>query len=462
VAGFVVRATARPNGATREVTLHEAISMAVLFLQNRQTDEADRLLRDVLSVAPAHSDALHFAGVAACQAGRFEDGLALIRRSLEADPSNADWHSNLGIALKAAGRDEEAMAAYQRAIALAPGHAKTHNNLGVLQRRKGRFAESEASYREAIRLRPDYADAHQNLGVLLAGLGRVPEAVDALNRALVLAPAAPETRRLLAYAHCSLGEPEKAVEIYHDWLREEPDNPVARHLLAACSGEAVPARAADGFVERVFDSFAESFDEKLSSLSYRAPQIVAASLADSGLEAAGALDVLDAGCGTGLCGPLLRPYARRLAGVDLSGQMLAKAEAKGAYDELTRAELTGYLAAHPASFDVVVSADTLVYFGALEEVAAAVASALRPGGLLIFTVEAAVGKEPAAGYELHFHGRYVHSRAYLAGVLGRAGFGAEIASVDLRMESGRPVAGFVVRATRPAAMAGPQDGADHG
>ena len=35
--------------------------------------------------------------------------------------------------------------------------------------------------------------------------------------------------------------------------------------------------------------------------------------------------MLDAGCGTGLCGPLIAPHARRLVGVDLSGQMLAHA-----------------------------------------------------------------------------------------------------------------------------------------
>ena len=37
---------------------------------------------------------------------------------------------------------------------------------------------------------------------------------------------------------------------------------------------------------------------------------------EAGVERAKQLDVLDAGCGTGLCGPLLAPYARRLVGVD--------------------------------------------------------------------------------------------------------------------------------------------------
>ena len=58
----------------------------------------------------------------------------------------------------------------------------------------------------------------------------------------------------------------------------------------------------------------------------------------------GTLDVLDAGCGTGWCGPHVRPYARRLTGVDLSPAMIERAEARRVYDELVVAELTEYLA----------------------------------------------------------------------------------------------------------------------
>jgi len=110
---------------------------------------------------------------------------------------------------------------------------------------------------------------------------------------------------------------------------------------------------------------------------------------------------------------------------------------------------------------VVVSADTLVYFGALEAVATAAASALRPGGWLIFTAEAAIEGDARFDYELRYHGRYVHTRAYLENVLGRAGFRTDITQVELRMEGGLPVPGFVVRATAPAAGPSPRDGADH-
>ena len=223
-------------------------------------------------------------------------------------------------------------------------------------------------------------------------------------------------------------------------------------MRAACTGRDVPARASNGFVERTFDSFASSFESKLEHLSYRAPALVAAMLENSGLEPSQQLDVLDAGCGTGLCGPLLGPYARRLTGVDLSEGMLALAKEKHVYDALIKGELTEYMRDHSAAFDVIVSADTLVYFGDLGCVVAAAAAALRPNGLFIFTLEHAVGAVPDVNWRLELHGRYAHARAYVERVLTAAGLQPWIASAELRMESGAPVAGLVIRGTKSVAQ----------
>ena len=262
-------------------------------------------------------------------------------------------------------------------------------------------------------------------------------------------PKHPEARRLLALAHCNLGDVDKAVGIFEEWLQEEPDDPIALHMLAACSGRDVPPRASDAFVEETFDSFAASFDSKLAQLLYRAPALVAQMLAESEVEASKSLDVLDAGCGTGLCGPLIAPYARRLVGVDLSEPMLAQARARKVYDELVKRELTAYVGDSTAEFDVIVSADTLVYFGVLDEVVAAAANALRPGGRLIFTVEELVGAGSDAGYAISPSGRYRHTRQYLERVLADAKLRSEIVPAELRLEAGDPVPGLVVRGTKP-------------
>jgi len=432
----------------REVTLEEALGIAILFQKHGQLADAESLYRQILSAVPDHPDVLHFAGVLAHQQGRSDEGVSLIEQSLAIDPEQADCYSNLGIIFKARGRLDDAIAAYERAIAINPAHANAHSNLGVLFKAIGKPAEAEAAYRSAIRLEPDHIDAHHNLGVLLASVGRTKEAVECYCRVTTLSPKHPEARRLLAMAHCTLGEVDKAVEIFRDWLAEEPGNAIAQHMLAATSGRGVPPRAADDYVEKVFDDFAGSFDQKLTSLAYRAPDIVAAMLADAGRAPARELMIADAGCGTGLCGPLIAPYARRLIGVDLSAGMLARATEKGVYDELVKDELTAFLRRNPDAFDVIVSADTLVYFGDLAEASAAAAGALRPGGLLIFTVEELDAGETGVPYALRAHGRYCHSADYIRDVMAAAGLRVEIVRAELRMEAGAPVQGLAVRATR--------------
>jgi predicted TPR repeat methyltransferase len=434
----------------RALSLDEAISLAIVLQQNEQWAASGEIYRSILEVAPDQPDALHYSGVLAHQQARSEQAVALIQRSLALAPDRADWHSNLGIVLQDQLRLGEALAAYQRAIAIDPDHANAHNNLGVVLRAQGRLVEAEQAYRVAIRVNPEHSDAYNNLGVLLNSQKRSREAAVCFSRVITFRPKDPEARRLLALAHCTLGEVDKAVEVFEEWLEEEPDHPIALHMLAACSGRGVPRRASDAFIEKTFDSFAASFDSKLAKLSYRAPALVGEMLAQSGVESSKSLDVLDAGCGTGLCGPLVAPYARRLVGVDLSSGMLAQASARAVYDELVKRELVAYLRDSAGEFDVIVSADTLVYFGPLEEFVGASANALRPGGRLIFTVEEMPGGGSEAGYSISLHGRYCHTRPYLERVLGDANLLQEIVPAELRLEAGEPVPGLVVRALRDA------------
>jgi predicted TPR repeat methyltransferase len=390
---------------------------------------------------------LHFSGVLAHQRGRSEDAAALIERSLELEPERADWHSNLGIVQQDRLRLDDAAAAFRRAIALDPSHANAQSNLGVVLRAKGEPDEAEVAYRAAIRIDPEHPDAYHNLGVLLNAQKRPREAALCFSKVITLRPKDPEARRLLALAHCTLGEVDQAVAIFEDWLSDDPGNPIARHMLAACSGREVPPRASDAFVETTFDSFAASFDSKLAKLSYRAPTLVMELLKQSGAAPSKSLEVLDAGCGTGLCGPLIAPYARRLVGVDLSERMLAQAREKAVYDDLHKCELTAYLSGCKEDFDVIVSADTLVYFGALDEVVAAADRALRPGGRLVFTVEELAGQHDA-GYVLGTSGRYRHTREHVRAVFSETGLREEIVPAELRFEAGEPVAGLVVLARK--------------
>jgi predicted TPR repeat methyltransferase len=435
--------------AIKELPLDEAVQVAVELHRMGQFSNAEKLYSRILDAAPRHADAMHFYGVLLHQRGRSAEGLSCIEQSILLGPATASRHINMGNVLLELERHDEAERAYRQAIACSPDDADAYNNLGALLRARGALSEARDAYLEAIALFPDHVDAHNNLGNLYSAQGDVQQAVICYSRAVTLMPGHAHSRKFLGMAYYTLGQIDKATEVYRQWVADEPDNPVARHMVAACSGQDVPGRASDAYIENTFDSFAASFDAKLGKLGYRAPELVATAVREACGEVCGRLDVLDAGCGTGLCGPLIAPYARRITGVDLSAGMLQRAAARGVYHELVKAEMQAYLAARPSAYDLVISADTLVYFGALDALMAAASRSLRPGGLLIFSVEALADDEQ--GFRINPHGRYSHSAGYLRRQAAQAGLAMKsLVTAELRTEGGKAVDGLVATCRKPA------------
>lgn len=430
---------------------------AVAAHREGRLDAAEALYGKVLQRQSGHPDALHFLGVLHHQRQRSEEGIRLIRLALRATPQHADAHNNLGNIHKECGELAEAEACYRRALGHQPRHHDALSNLALVLDAQGRTDEAGEVYARFLAQEPQLGQAHYLMGMFrrrhINEIEDVEEAARCFANACRLDPQNVRARDALGVALYMLGRSSEAVEVYRDWMAREPGNPVPRHMLAACGGEAAPERAADDYVRQVFDGFAASFDEMLlKNLDYRAPQVLVAALVDRLRPARAALDVLDAGCGTGLCGPLIAPHARSLVGVDLSGGMLEKARQRGGYDELVEAELAAWLRTRASAWDVVLSADTLIYFGDLLPVLSAASDALREGGWLAFTLEVLDGEDDRV--ELSASGRYRHTRACVERVLASAGFpDASISEESLRKELGKPVRGWMVLAQKHGAGA---------
>jgi predicted TPR repeat methyltransferase len=382
--------------------------------------EAEAGYRSVLRKRPRDPDAMHFMGLLSFHRGDSDHAVSMMRESLEVAPGNPHAWINLGNVLMARGTIDGAQRAYEQAIELAPESAEAWYDLGVCHRRLGESSKAVVCLIEAVRRRPGY----------LPGL------------------------KVLAGLYYQMGKFEDAAEMYRQWLAIEPDNPIATHMATAMARSETPARADDAYVKRLFDDFADNFDENLADLGYQAPQLIA-ELVETRAQVLGRkLDVLDAGCGTGLCGPLVASVSRHLCGIDLSAGMLAHAEERGVYHELHEAELCAFMRAHPVSFDLVLSADTLVYFGDLGEPIAAAARCQRPGGVLVFTVEK-LDDEADTPYRIEPHGRYAHRAAYVEQILREHCLTLErLDPVVLRKERDVDVAGYRVSAARSAEPAG--------
>ena len=442
-----------PDGAQRhEMTLEEALAFAMRHHQGGRLLEAEHIYRKILEAYPSQPDACHFLAVVSHQLGRTDEAIELLEALLPSCPNHVDLHNNLGRIYKDAGRISDARARLEFATRVAPTRPDLWNNLGTILRAEREYDQAANCYRKAIELDSTYADAYLNLGNLLELAGHLTEAAGVFRQAIKLKPDHSATYQNLSQALHRSGRVEEAQSVVREWLAFQPDNPSARHLAGALGVLTAPERASDDFVSHHFDEHAASFDDHLLELEYRAPELVGEAVTKCLATSTESIRILDAGCGTGLCGPHLRSHASVLDGVDLSAGMLERARLLGQYDQLVVAELTEFLETNERPYGLIACADTLCYFGSLDRVFAAAAHALTPEGWFVFTVEGADASEVDPSFQLRFHGRYCHGKAYVERTLHTAGFtNLHLEPESLRMETGAPVHGWIVRACRSRA-----------
>lgn len=325
--------------------------------------------------------------------------------------------------------------ALERALEL---HRSGDTMCGAQQLRAAHGADAEIGL--AIALGGEHGpDACIELAVVLHAAGCFELAIAACEHALVLDPRCAVAYGALAWLLPTVGRDHERTQLYARWASALPDDPMAVHMHAATAGRTLD-RAAPAYVAALFDEFARSFDRALGELDYRAPEAVAdALLGHVGMG-------LDGGCGTGLVGARVRERVDGLVGVDLSAAMIERAAARGIYDALHQGELGEHLARREQEYDAILAADVLVYVGALEPIAAAIAFALRPGGVAIVTTEQA---DDTASFALRPSGRFVHHGRAAATAFAAAGLvEIETRTIVLRHEHGAAVAGTLTRAKR--------------
>ena len=265
-------------------------------------------------------------------------------------------------------------------------------------------------FNQAIEVAPDWAAAHLARGLTLDRLGDAAGARHALGTAAAL-----DTTGLLGAA-------------------------LHLHRLDGAAPSMMPA----SYVATLFDQYAPRFDAHLvEGLGYRGPEVIADALA--GLEPETGIG-LDLGCGTGLMGRRLARPALVLDGIDLSAAMLTQAEATGCYRQLWQGDCVAVTEGlPPASYNLAVAADVLVYLGDLRPLCTAVARALKTEGLFAATVQTQAGDGFDLGPELRFR----HGDGYLWSCLDAAGLKPlRMDTCVTRQEKGANVPGLVFVARR--------------
>ena len=463
------------------VGLNQRLREAVAHHQAGRLDEARAIYEEILRLDERNANALNLLGMVHHQQGRHDHAAELIARAVHAAPrvagfqnnlgnvrlaqrkhAEAEGHyrravqlqpdyveaiNNLGVALMGQGKIEEAIPLFASAIQMKHDYASARNNLGNALRAKRMYRESIGCYRDAIAFNPDHPEAWGNIAISLLELGEVAEAEAACRKAMTLRPDDVGLRYTLALTLEVAGRREEAAEQVRAALMLKPTSRVLRFYLSSLLGDEPLAAAPPEFVSQLFDNYAETFDRHLlQKLNYRAPQLLLDAVVAAGSK--GPCDIADLGCGTGLCGPLFKPMARSLVGVDLSARMVNQARQREIYDALFVEELVGFLTVRFTQFDLAVASDVLNYFGDLKPVLLAAGQATRVGGSFAFTLEKYEGERD---YVLDRTRRYAHSIRYVRSLLSDSGWQEVSAREDvLRTEAGKDVAGWVIVLRREA------------
>jgi len=335
-----------------------------------------------------------------------------------------------------AGRYEQAHAQFEASLSFVPQRPSTLMNLGATRIQLGRFAEAAEVLEEATRIDASDAQGWGHLATAQAELGRFEDALRSADRALERDARMAQVWSVRGMLLRDLQRPEEAAESFRKAMENGADPQLHRYYIAALTGEAAPGSTPRRYVQTLFDSYAEGFEDHLVNvLHYDAPAILA-----KGLPGRAWPSAVDLGCGTGLMGGQLRPRVEFLVGVDISANMVAQARERDLYDDVVHADAAEYLSQAETVFDLVTAADVFNYIGELGPVFAAVSKALSAGGWFAFTVEKAPEGESLL---LRPSMRFAHSRSSIEALASAHGF--EIAALEehpIREDQRAPIDGL--------------------
>jgi len=142
---FEPTARANPNDVETQLALADMYSDA------KRDVDAERTLRQVLTVAPGSAEVLNYLGYLLADRGRaLDEAVRLVQRALEVDPGNPSYLDSLGWAYYRRGDLREAERYLTPAAEQLPRNAVIQDHLGDVFAGLGRWNEAIASWTRAL------------------------------------------------------------------------------------------------------------------------------------------------------------------------------------------------------------------------------------------------------------------------------------------------------------------------
>lgn len=448
--GNVYRALNRLDDAAKEyqhaLSLNDQYAEAhanlgIVLTALEKDDDAIIHLKKAIAVHPELIPALNQLSDIYLRRGNFIEARDLILQSLEKTPQDLELNHRLGIAYFKLRDFDNALFQFENVLIANHKHPEINQYLANTYLETGDHEKALHYYFRQMELNPFFETVY-NIGVIFMMKERLKESLVYFHQAETMEPANLAVQLNLGNIFLKQNNQTQAILHYEKANAIHSGDPEIQHILSALKQEKTPQNAPKEYVSHLFNTYAPYYDHHLiEALKYNVPEkILQTIMVENLLSPDAHLTILDLGCGTGLCGALLKPYASQLIGIDLSEKMLLAAKEKNMYDQLIQEDITQALTRF-SSVDFICAADVFTYIGNLECTFKNAHDALKQNGLFIFTVEKTFEND----FILQSSIRYAHSRAYLEKLILNNGFEiVRFDNLELRKQRNEPVEGYLV------------------
>lgn len=271
----------------------------------------------------------------------------------------------------------------------------TNYDLGLHHMRLGNFNDAILRFRMVCFLVPEHVDAHYHLGRCLAVTGNNDDARKEFEKVLSLKPGYSD----VAYQMARIDKPGSIQELPLSVIKERAGLEAYYFL--------------DDYLDNGYPGGELLVTKLLEQVTDKNPQ----------------LEILDLGCGTGLCGQLLRDkgVARTITGIDIVPEMvelckgLQLAGEQPVYNQVLEQEIRAFLQTNQEKYDVILGDLSFHYLGDMFTLAPLLHRALKPKGVLAFTLR----KDPEVTSGHRFNNDFEdfsYSEPYLEQAFSKARF----------------------------------------
>jgi predicted TPR repeat methyltransferase len=421
-------------------------NLGTIYYANSEWQAAANAFQSAIDKRADYVDAYYNLGLTFNKLKKFDNARHVFESVVALDSVHVGAVFQLASLLMQQRREAEAVRYFKQLTEQHPFHLETIMNLAACYLRLGQWREAKSYYLRALEMMPEETQILFNLGVIEMENGDLESALQYYLRVVGLQPDFYPAHYNLGKVYLLLKRRDQALLHYQEALRLQPDNETVKHMLAILSGDLTISGAPSAYLQSLFDSYAGNYDSHLASLHYQVPSVFYQLIMNQ-REAKPVWDVLDLGCGTGLCGQVFKSVSQRLVGVDVSEKMLAVAESKHCYDELVQANILTFLTETRQSFDLVIAADVLVYVGELDDIFKQVHHVLREKGLFIFNLEI----NTSENWVMTASGRFAHRKSYIDQCLKKNGWViVNYHVVPLREQDRKPLQGHVYLCSKAA------------